>query len=95
MNQDKTTFRGVAAGKRSDKYAAVIVSPRLMRSHEEPADGAPPTAGVTAVDTHDTYDTHDTHDTRIPARRESIERYTRPGGGLRAADRESRKEKTA
>ncbi|MDX3115513.1 MULTISPECIES: hypothetical protein [Streptomyces] len=86
MNQDKTTFRGVAAGKRSDKYAAVIVSPRLMRSHEEPADGAPPTAGVTAVDTHDT---------RIPARRGSIERYTRPGGGLRAADRESRKEKTA
>ncbi|MER6784912.1 hypothetical protein ABT330_09795 [Streptomyces sp. NPDC000658] len=47
----------------------------------------PPTARVTAVDTHDI---------RAPARRESLARYTpHPGGGSRAADRDSRKEKTA
>ncbi|MGW2619714.1 hypothetical protein [Streptomyces sp. NPDC001500] len=45
----------------------------------------PPTARVTAVDTHDI---------RVPARRASLARYTHPGGS-RAADRDSRKEKTA
>ncbi|MEU5634661.1 hypothetical protein ACIA8I_35280 [Streptomyces rishiriensis] len=45
-----------------------------------------PTARVTAVDLHDI---------RVGVRRDAIARRPHPGGGFRAADRDSRKENTA